>query len=73
MLDLIVAAYSPAQDAWHVETLRQHVGRNAKCLTEGALAGADFCAVFVADSEEAAHAEIARSRSRLSREGVKRA
>ncbi len=54
-----VAAYSPVQKCWHVESLKDHVTSNARNLEAGTLADTAFCAVALAESREAASDAIA--------------
>lgn len=54
-----VAAYSPVQKCWHVESLADHVTSNARNLGAGTLADTAFCAVALAESREAASDAIA--------------
>lgn len=52
--ELHVAAYSPIQKCWHVESLAEHVTSNARNLAAGTLGDTAFCAVALAESREAA-------------------
>jgi hypothetical protein len=54
-----VAAYSPVQKCWHVESLADHVTSNARNLGAGTLGDTAFCAVALAESRQAASDAIA--------------
>jgi hypothetical protein len=54
-----VAAYSPVQKCWHVESLADHVTSNARTLGAGTLGDTAYCAVALAESREAASDAIA--------------
>ncbi|HBJ88146.1 MAG TPA: hypothetical protein DDZ88_30685 [Verrucomicrobiales bacterium] len=54
-----VAAYSPVQKCWHVESLADHVTSNARNLGAGTLGDTAYCAVALAESREAASDAIA--------------
>lgn len=49
-----VAAYSPVQKCWHVESLAAHVTSNARSLGAGTLVDTAYCAVALAESHAAA-------------------
>lgn len=55
-----VAAYSPVQKCWHVESLADHVTSNARNLGAGTLGDTAYCAVALAESREAASDAIAQ-------------
>ena len=57
--ELHVAAYSPVQKCWHVESLADHVTSNARNLGAGTLGDTAYCAVALAESREAASDAIA--------------
>jgi hypothetical protein len=57
--EIHVAAYSPVQKCWHVESLADHVTSNARNLGAGTLGDTAFCAVALAENREAASDAIA--------------
>lgn len=57
--ELHVAAYSPVQKCWHVESLADHVTSNARNLGAGTLGDTAYCAVALAESRQAASDAIA--------------
>jgi hypothetical protein len=63
-----VAAYSPVQKCWHIESLAAHVTSNARSLGAGTLANTAYCAVALAESHEAACDAIDKIKSTLSTE-----
>jgi hypothetical protein len=63
-----VAAYSPVQKCWHVESLADHVTSNARNLGAGTLGDTAFCAVALAESHEAASDAITKIEGILSGE-----
>ena len=66
--ELHVAAYSPVQKCWHVESLADHVTSNARNLGAGTLGDTAFCAVALAENREAARDTIAKIKGILSGE-----
>ncbi len=63
-----VAAYSPVQKCWHVESLADHVTSNARNLGAGTLGDTAYCAVALAESREAASDAITKIEGILSGE-----
>ncbi len=57
--ELHVAAYSPVQKCWHVESLADHVTSNARNLGAGTLGDTAYCAMALAESRQAASDAIA--------------
>jgi hypothetical protein len=65
--EIHVAAYSPVQKCWHVESLADHAKSNARNLGADTLANTAFCAVALAESREAASDAIAEIEGVLNR------
>jgi hypothetical protein len=63
-----VAAYSPVQKCWHVESLADHVTSNARNLGAGTLGDTAYCAVALAESHEAACDAIDKIKGTLNTE-----
>jgi len=63
-----VAAYSPVQECWHIESLADHVTSNARNLGAGTLGDTAYCAVALAESREAACDAIDKIKSALNKE-----
>ena len=55
-----VASYSPVQQAWHVESLQDHVASNAGCLARGVLGDTAYCAIALAANQDEAHEAIVK-------------
>lgn len=66
--ELHVAAYSPLQECWHVESLADHVTSNARNLGAGTLAETAYCAVALAASHDAACDAIEKIKRTLNNE-----
>jgi hypothetical protein len=64
---LHVAAFSPVQNCWHVESLAEHLRSNARNLASGTLADTAFCAVALTDSHESACDAIGEIEAALKR------
>lgn len=60
-----VAAYSPVQECWHIETLAEHIASNARCFGGGTLKDTAYCAVALTESRERAHDLIGKIESIL--------
>lgn len=64
---LHVAAFSPVQGCWHVESLAEHLRSNARNFASGTLGDTAFCAVALTGCHESACDAIVKIEAALQR------